>query len=90
MRGDPARVLTDIVRALPVSHVDALAAALEALTGELAERQGRRAFGTCGTCRHLNPIWTESHGRRRPGCSLLAVPLAREELHALCARFEAR
>ena len=90
MRDDPARVLTDIVRALPASRVDAVAAALEALAAVLAERQGRRAFGTCGTCRHLDLVWAESQGSPRPGCALMKVPLAREELHALCARFEAR
>jgi len=88
MKADPARMLKDLFGGLPASQAIALAAALEEVAVGFAQRQGRRAFGSCGGCRHFQRE-SRPQGRDRPGCTLMAVRLARAELHALCARFEA-
>lgn len=65
-----------------------LTTGLARVLDHLTRERGKRPFGTCPSCRHLE---TEEPGRLSEApcaCSLMAEPLSEQELDEICVNFE--
>jgi DNA-binding MarR family transcriptional regulator len=81
--------LDDLERAAGVLSARArsdLVSSLACVLGELAERRGRRPFGMCPSCRHLE---TEECAVERPrySCRLVGESLGADETQQICVDF---
>ena len=65
-----------------------LASNLARVLGELAERRGRRRFGTCPTCRYLERD-TDTPECAQCWCRLVDESLNTEETEQICVDFQA-
>ena len=65
-----------------------LALNLARVLGELAKRRGRRRFGKCPTCRHLERD-TGTTERAQYWCCLVEESLSAEETKQICVDFQA-
>lgn len=65
-----------------------LASNLARVLGELAERRGRRQFGTCPTCLYLDRD-TGTPERAQCWCRLVGESLSAEETEQICVDFQA-
>ncbi|MFQ5888412.1 MAG: MarR family winged helix-turn-helix transcriptional regulator [Gemmatimonadota bacterium] len=88
---DPLAALERAVRALAPRARAYLAGSLERLLGQLANERGKRLFGICTACKHLDCL--EGEGCRTEGgpvfeCALWGEPLDEAETEQLCVSFE--
>ncbi len=85
---DPLQVLVHAVRGVsPVARAN-LTTNLERLVGEIAHESGRRLFGSCSACRHLEGGERCLEGTGSCTCRLLGEPLDVTETKQLCVQFE--
>jgi len=84
---DPCEDLVRAAGTLSAVERNQLATGLERLLSNLVEWSGKRRFGVCTSCTHL-----EQQGSRRKGmsnfeCTLFGEPLQEEELEKICINF---
>ncbi len=85
---DHLQVLVRAVSAVsPVARAD-LATNLERLIGEVAHESGRRPFGSCPACQHLEGGDRGLDGTGSFTCRLLGETLDVTETKQLCVQFE--
>jgi DNA-binding MarR family transcriptional regulator len=81
---DGACALAQAVADLPADQRENLIATMRRLAGEIAVSHGAPCFGCCQDCRHL---------RERDACAgycaQVDAPLSLDDMHLLCADFEA-
>lgn len=81
----------NLVRAVgDVSHGGRrhLATGLERVLGYIAREQGKRPFGSCPACRHLEGKRSGRQGQAPYACGLMAESLSEQELGEICVNFE--
>ncbi len=85
---DPLQVLVRAVSGLsPVARAN-LATNLERLVAEVAHESGRRPFGSCSACEHLESGEPCLDGTGSCTCRLLGETLDVTETRQLCVQFE--
>jgi len=85
---DPLQVLVRAVSGVsPVTRAN-LATSLERLVGEVAQESGRRLFGSCSACQHLEGGERCLDGMAACTCGLLGETLDVTEMKQLCVEFE--
>jgi DNA-binding MarR family transcriptional regulator len=80
----------DLVRAagtLSAADRNQLATGLERLLSNLAQRSGKRRFGICTSCTHLDRERSRRKGIARFECTLFGELLQEEELEKICINF---
>ncbi|MGI9449079.1 MAG: MarR family winged helix-turn-helix transcriptional regulator [Geminicoccaceae bacterium] len=85
---DPFKSLVRAVGDVPPGGRRHLATSLERVLGQVASERGRRPFGSCPACQHLEG---EGSGRLRQApyaCGLMAASLSEQELGEICVNFE--
>jgi DNA-binding MarR family transcriptional regulator len=65
-----------------------LATGLERVLGQVASERGKRPFGSCSACQHLEGEGSGSQGQALYSCSLMAESLSKQELGEICVNFE--
>jgi DNA-binding MarR family transcriptional regulator len=87
LRRDPLLTLAADIAAATGGDARALVAALRAMLAAALARNGGRAFGACGGCRHFR---AGAHpGARQPHhCALLNAALSDADSGAICAEME--
>ena len=81
----------DLVRAagvLPPGARGQLAANLERMLGHVAKERGKRPFGMCPSCAHMECEHGCVRGRPAYECALMGQPLEPAELGEICVNFE--
>ena len=82
---DPFETLVRAAAALPPSGQ--LANALEHMLGQVARERGKRPFGRCTYCEHLEGDGCGREGKPPYRCGYAGEPLAQAELQQLCINF---
>lgn len=86
---DPFQDLETAIEALPVSLRSGLCTALERVMGSVAARRGKRPFGTCPNCCHLEECPCRTEADPPFICRHLEQPLESGELEQICINFDA-
>lgn len=76
-------MLGEALGQLSEKEADRLEVSLRRLLSEIQRANGRRTFGVCGTCRHLEPV-----SERAYRCGLTREPLAVRETELICREHE--
>lgn len=84
LRSDPLAVLAEAANALPASRREAMAEAMRAMLGTIAEQRGNPCFGICANCSYL--VGKRADASRC--CKLVDEQLQPEELDQVCINFE--
>lgn len=66
-----------------------LATGLECVLDHIARERGKRPFGSCPACHHLETEESGRQGQASYACGLMAEPLSEQELDEICVNFEA-
>jgi DNA-binding MarR family transcriptional regulator len=90
LSSDPSTALVSAADALPPSTRGRLVTGLERLLGHVVQEEGKRPFGVCRSCSHLEipTCWRE--GETQPACAFFAEPLEATELELICVNFQPR
>jgi DNA-binding MarR family transcriptional regulator len=87
LSSDPCMALIRAASTLPRTTRAHLSAGLGRLLGHMAYEEGKRLFGVCGPCSHLEALKCLSEGEPRFECALFGEPLEEAELEMICANF---
>lgn len=87
LEDDPLlRLASDIAAALGERSAE-MAHALENVLAAIIDRNGRKAFAACRTCRYFEEE-REAAPERRHRCGLIGVPLSDQDASEICAESE--
>jgi DNA-binding MarR family transcriptional regulator len=84
---DPFQTLVQAAGALSPGDRDHLANALERMLGHVARERGKRPFGNCTTCEHLEGDGCCRDGKPPYECGYVGEALTEAELQQLCINF---
>ena len=85
---DPCEDLVLAAGALSATARNHLATGLERLLGYLAQRSGKRMFGVCTFCTHLEEERCQQEGMTRFECTFFGELLEEAELEQICINFQ--
>ena len=85
LKDDPLEDLARAAGVVPGRARPSLAVHLTLVLGELAERRGRRSFGSCTSCGHFKG---DGFPSAEYSCGLVGEKLAAEEIEQICVKFE--
>ncbi len=85
---DPCEALVGAAKALPAGARGHLGTGLERLLGHLVQERGRRPFGVCTSCAHLEEECCGREGKTRFECGLFGELLQETELSQICINFQ--
>ena len=85
---DPFESLVRAVGDVSLAGRRHLATGLECVLDYIARERGKRPFGSCPACRHLEGEGSGRQGRATYACSLMAESLSEQELGEICVNFE--
>ena len=84
---DPLGALVRAADALSPGVRSHFAKALQSMLCQVAWERGKRLFGTCASCEHLNGDYRYQDGSESFACNCVDEPLDLEELEQLCINF---
>ena len=84
---DPLGALVRAADALPPGVRGHFTKALQRMLCQVALERGKRLFGTCASCEHLNGDYCRQDGSASHACNCVNEPLELEELKQLCIHF---
>ena len=85
---DPCEALVAAANALPAGARGNLVTGLERLLGHLVQGRGRRPFGVCTSCAHLEEQRCGREGETSFECGLFGELLEETELEQICINFQ--
>ena len=90
LRDDPFEALVEAVGIVPPGAREKLISNLDRMLGYVANRRGKRPFGKCHSCAHLECKYQGKRDGIAYACSLMGEPLESAELDEICVNFEQR
>ena len=88
LANDPIEVLVRAADALPPGVRGHFSNVLQRILGQVALESGKRAFGTCMSCEHLQGDGCCLERQAPYACGFMGEPLELDELDELCINFE--
>ncbi len=88
LENDPFEALVQAAGALPRSSRGHIVTALERMLGHVAVERGKRLFGRCTSCAHLDDNGCCRDGKPSYQCRFVGEPLDEAELVQICINFE--
>ena len=84
---DPFETLVVAASTLSNSASHIVARSLERVLRKMAQQQGKRHFGMCPNCKHLQEDGCYANGKTNFYCTLMDEPLKEAETQQLCVNF---